>query len=153
MWRFLGIHAECPPTGLLRAERPRERGVRFCGSWDGLPIRPTFHSFGGPTASDRWPRQLQAAGLLAAYVEQVPADEPPSLAVEMPMEAPLVDPATGEDLGLPMVGITDLVLKTAEGPMRSSQVAAMLGISVAIVRNSAPKNWRTGRLCAICSVA
>ena len=59
----------------------------------------------------------QAAGLLAAYTQQVPADEPPSLAVEMPLEAPLVDPVTGEDLGVPLVGITDLVLKTPAGPV------------------------------------
>ena len=76
----------------------------------------------------------QAAGLLAAYVEQVPADEPPSLAVEMPMEAPLVDPATGVDLGMPLLGITDLVLRTAEGPVvidfkTSARAAAPLEIT------------------------
>jgi len=58
----------------------------------------------------------QTQKLVAAYLAQVPADEPRPLAVEAAIEAPLVDPQTGEDLGLPLVGIIDLVLPEADGP-------------------------------------
>ena len=47
---------------------------------------------------------------------QVPKDEEP-LAVEVPAEAPLVDPATGEDLGVPLLGVMDLVLDGPQGPV------------------------------------
>ena len=47
----------------------------------------------------------------------MPADEPKPLAVEVAVEAPLVDPVTGENLGLPMVGVMDLVIPDADGPL------------------------------------
>ena len=58
----------------------------------------------------------QAVDLVAAYMAKVPADEPRPLAVEVTMEAPLVDPVTGEDLGIPLLGITDLVINDS-GPV------------------------------------
>ena len=42
---------------------------------------------------------------MAAHLAQVPPDEPKPLAVEAAMEAPLVDPVTGEDLGTTRVTI------------------------------------------------
>jgi hypothetical protein len=39
------------------------------------------------------------------------------LAVEVAAEAPLVDPQTGENLGIPLVGIIDLVLNYEQGPI------------------------------------
>ena len=51
----------------------------------------------------------QVADLVRVYLDAVPKDEKP-LAVEVAAEAPLVDPFTGEDLGMPMVGVLDLVL-------------------------------------------
>ena len=39
------------------------------------------------------------------------------MAVEVAVEAPLVDPVTGEDLGMPLLGIMDLVLDYEEGPL------------------------------------
>ena len=60
--------------------------------------------------------QRQAIDLVTVYVRQMPA-EPPPLAVEVAVEAPLVDPATGEDLRIPLVGIIDLVLEDAAGPL------------------------------------
>ena len=39
------------------------------------------------------------------------------MAVEAALEAPLVDPETGEDLGIPLVGIVDLILDGHEGPI------------------------------------
>ena len=59
----------------------------------------------------------QVVDLVHAYLAQVPNDEPRPLAVEATMEVPLVDPFTGEDLGIPLLGIVDLVLDDADGPV------------------------------------
>lgn len=59
----------------------------------------------------------QVQQLLKAYVVQLPADEPQPLAVEATSEAPLVDPTTGESLGIPLLGIMDLVLPDPSGPI------------------------------------
>lgn len=61
--------------------------------------------------------QKQAIGLVAAYVQQLPQDEPRPMAVEVSCEAPLVDPVNGEDLGIPLVGVMDLVLSEEAGPI------------------------------------
>jgi len=61
--------------------------------------------------------QRQAVDLVAAYVRQVPTDEPRPLAVEAAAEAPLVDPTTGENFGIPLVGVMDLVLDGQGGPV------------------------------------
>ena len=52
----------------------------------------------------------QAVDLVTTYLAQVPVDEPTPQAVEVTMEAPLIDSVTGEDLGIPLLGITDLVI-------------------------------------------
>ena len=72
--------------------------------------------------------------LIEAYVARAPADEPRPMAVEVPLEAPLVDPETGEDLGIPLVGIVDLILPTDDGPLiadfkTSSRSSAPLEVS------------------------
>lgn len=61
--------------------------------------------------------QKQAIGLVAAYVHHLPQDEPRPLAVEVSCEAPLVNPTTGENLGIPLVGVMDLVLPEETGPV------------------------------------
>ena len=61
--------------------------------------------------------KMQAGDLVRAYLQQVPADEPQPLAVEATMEAPLVDPVTGQGLGIPLLGVVDLVLPGEEGPV------------------------------------
>ena len=61
--------------------------------------------------------QEKALKLVSAYIEQTPMDEPKPLAVEKRFAAPLIDPLTGEDLGLPLVGIIDLVLDDEAGPL------------------------------------
>jgi hypothetical protein len=43
----------------------------------------------------------QIADLVTAYIAYMPADEARPLAVETSLEAPLVDPMTGEDLATP----------------------------------------------------
>ena len=60
--------------------------------------------------------QKQAVDLISAYLNAIPVDEPRPLAVETALEAPLVDPVTGENLGIPLVGIVDLILDGHEGP-------------------------------------
>ncbi|MFZ5831278.1 MAG: PD-(D/E)XK nuclease family protein [Planctomycetota bacterium] len=52
---------------------------------------------------------------MQTYLAQTDKSERP-LAVGLAIEAPLVDPATGEDLGLPMLGIIDLVVDGSAGP-------------------------------------
>jgi putative RecB family exonuclease len=61
--------------------------------------------------------KTQACSLVTAYLDQVPNDDLPPAAVEQRFEAPLVDPRTGEDLGIPLLGIVDLVLSGSEGPI------------------------------------
>ena len=63
------------------------------------------------------PLPPSAIDLVVACLAQGPADEPPPLAVEETFEAPLVHPPTGEDLGLPLVGIVHLVLDNPDGPV------------------------------------
>lgn len=59
----------------------------------------------------------QTVDLVTAYLAQVPVDEPRPLAVESRWETPLVDPATGQDLGLPLLGFIDLMLDGPDGPV------------------------------------
>lgn len=61
--------------------------------------------------------QKQARELVLAYLSNRPPDEPRVLAVEQSLKTALVDPFTGEDLGLPLLGILDLVLEGAAGPV------------------------------------
>ena len=58
-----------------------------------------------------------AAGLVREYIAKLPADEPRPVAVEAKMEVPLVDPETGEDLGIPLLGFVDLVLDAPAGAL------------------------------------
>ena len=56
------------------------------------------------SAADEKVLQEQALGLVTAYLNQVPADEARPMAVETTLEMPLVDPSTGENLGIPLAG-------------------------------------------------
>jgi len=58
----------------------------------------------------------QSCDLVKAYLASDSLCERP-LAVEVALEAPLVDPETGEDLGMPLVGVIDLVLDYEAGPL------------------------------------
>jgi CRISPR/Cas system-associated exonuclease Cas4 (RecB family) len=59
--------------------------------------------------------QKQVVDLVDAYLKAIPSDEPRPLAVEAALEMPLVDPETDEDLGIPLVGIVDLILDGQAG--------------------------------------
>ena len=69
------------------------------------------------SVADEQAMQKQVADLVGAYLKAIPADEPRPLAVETALEAPLVDPTTGENLGIPLVGIVDLILDGHGGPI------------------------------------
>ena len=58
----------------------------------------------------------QVFDLVSAYLGRFAEDETP-LAVETALETPLIDPTSGEDLGLPLVGVIDLVLDAPPGPV------------------------------------
>ena len=66
--------------------------------------------------ADEQAMQKQAGDLVKAYLAVAPQDEKP-LAVEVALEASLVDPESGEDLGMPLVGVVDLVLESQDGPL------------------------------------
>ena len=68
------------------------------------------------SVADEQAMQKQACELVKAYLAVVPQDEKP-LAVEVALEASLVDPECGEDLGMPLVGVVDLVLESQDGPL------------------------------------
>jgi hypothetical protein len=55
--------------------------------------------------------------LVTTYLNQLPHDEPAPLAVEQRFKAPLIDPQTGEDLGIDLLGIVDLVQDGRRGPV------------------------------------
>ena len=61
--------------------------------------------------------KLMVESLVRAYLDQIPDDEPRPLAVEATLEMPLIDPVSGEDLGINMLGIVDLVLDGPRGPV------------------------------------
>jgi hypothetical protein len=69
----------------------------------------------------------QALRLVAAYLRHIPADESRPLAVETVLTAPLVDPATDEDFGIPLVGVLDLVLEEPDGPLLIDHKTAARG--------------------------
>ena len=86
---------------------------RMLGSWAQLvdEEKMAFDSTDAEQAMQR-----QAIDLVRAYLAYAPTFEKP-LAVEVAAEAPLIDPVTGEDLGMPLVGIIDLVLDYEKGPI------------------------------------
>jgi len=55
--------------------------------------------------------------LIRMYLAKVANETARPLGVETAAEAPLIDPRTGEDLGIPLVGVIDLVLKEDSGPV------------------------------------
>jgi len=61
--------------------------------------------------------RTQSASLVTAYLTQLPANEPTPTTVETKLEAPLVEPFTGEDLGIPLLGVVDLVIDGDDGPL------------------------------------
>ena len=71
--------------------------------------------FRKPDASDKLKAKCQL--LVACYLDEFAGTDEKVIGVESAMEATLVDPATGDRLGLPMVGVSDLLLETDDGPV------------------------------------
>jgi putative RecB family exonuclease len=69
------------------------------------------------TSADEDAHRGQAVALIKAYLEKIPQTEPKPLAVESSIDAPLIDLFTGENLGIPLIGVVDLVLPEAVGPV------------------------------------
>lgn len=117
---FIGkvVHA-----ALERYYRHRQLGLRV----DANDLARRLIANWGPATDDEGMRfdnsadeldaQKQAIALVAAYMQQLPADEPRPLAVEVSCQAPLVDPVTGENLGISLLGVMDLVLPEETGPI------------------------------------
>ena len=59
--------------------------------------------------------RYQILDLVQAYLTTIPVQYESPIAVEKRYEVPLIDPATGENLGLPLVGVVDLVLEETGG--------------------------------------
>ena len=124
---------------LERWYRHRQLGVavtpgdiirRLGDSWDQTAAEEDMQF---ASADEEAALKRQVADLVTAYLAYVPADEPRPLAVETAVEAPLVDPMTGEDLGIPLVGIMDLVLDAPAGPV----------IATLRRRRGVPSRWRS----------
>jgi hypothetical protein len=86
---------------------------KFLESWAGLVDQEevTFAD-----VAEEQAMRMKVCDLVTAYLAYAPTFEKP-LAVEVAVEAPLVDPVTGEDLGMPLLGIMDLVLDYEDGPL------------------------------------
>ena len=54
--------------------------------------------------------RYQILDLVQAYLATIPVQEEKPIAVEKRYEVPLIDPANRENLGMPLVGVLDLVL-------------------------------------------
>jgi hypothetical protein len=116
------VHWEAVHHGLQGYYRHRHLGItlgaddvaqRMIESWAQL-VDEEKMEFDSTNAEQAMRRQV--ADLVRAYLAYAPEFERP-LAVEVAAEAPLVDPATGKNLGMPVVGIIDLVLDYEEGPI------------------------------------
>jgi hypothetical protein len=59
----------------------------------------------------------QVADLVKTYLAETDITSEKPMAVEQKYEVPLIDPLTGEDLGIPLVGVVDLVLDGEDGPI------------------------------------
>ena len=71
------------------------------------------------SVADEESLRTKESDLVRAYLDFIPEDEPAPLAVETTLEAPLVDPFTGENLGIPLLGIVDLIVDGGNGPVIS----------------------------------
>ena len=78
-----------------------------------LELEPTFFD---DEVHEQKCRQ-QAHDLAATYLSEINIAEEKPVAIEKRFEVPMIDPLTGEDLGLPLVGIVDLVLDGMNGPV------------------------------------
>ena len=93
---------------------PEDVATRMLAGWDEAVASEPM---GFKSLQDEGTLKKQAVDLVAAYMEHVADTLETPLAVETRMEGPLVDPETGEDLGIPLMGIVDLIAGNCEGPL------------------------------------
>lgn len=134
---FLGKAAHAALAFRYEARRrsetiePADVERELAAQWERLVTEEAM-TFEG--AQDEAALRAQAWQLVLAYLDTAPKDEPLPLAVEAPVEAPLVDPKTGEDLGIPLFGILDLVLDDPDGAVIVDfKTASRAGAAVAIL--------------------
>jgi putative RecB family exonuclease len=96
------------------ALEPAHVAGRLEASWSGM-VTDEGIAFESP--EEEQDAKRQTGDLVGAYLAYIPRDEPRPLAVEAALESPLVDPTSGEDLGIPLVGIVDLILDAPTGPL------------------------------------
>jgi putative RecB family exonuclease len=96
------------------AVEPADVIKRLLASWD-QAVDEENMTFDTP--AEEQAIQKQVVDLVKAYLAYMPTDEPRPLAVETSVEALLVDPETGENFGIPLLGIMDLVLDDTAGPL------------------------------------
>ncbi|MBM4091269.1 MAG: hypothetical protein FJ276_17875 [Planctomycetes bacterium] len=80
----------------------RAMADQMLSTWD-QAVAEAGITFADPAEEESLRRQ--AVDLVAAYLAAIDCNEPRPLAVETCRESPLVDPATGEDLGTKLLGV------------------------------------------------
>lgn len=105
VYRHRQLCADLPAAEIAR---------RMLDGWDELVAKESM-SFDSAAEEDSL--KQQALALVAAYMDHVADTLEIALAVETSMEAPLIDPDTGENLGIPLTGIVDLVVDDRAGPL------------------------------------
>ena len=101
-------HLGCVDFGIEGAVK------RVIDSWDQAADVESMH-FDSVHESDTL--KQQTIDLVTVYLQQMADAREFPLAVETSLESPLIDPDTGEDLGIPLTGIVDLVLDDRDGPL------------------------------------
>jgi len=91
---------------------PEDVATRMLAGWDEAVASESMRF---ESLQDEGALKKQAADLVAAYMEHTAGTLETPLAVETSMESPLIDPDTGEDLGIPLLGIVDLITNGRDG--------------------------------------
>ena len=69
------------------------------------------------STAEEAPLQSKVGELVRVYLAKVAGETARPMAVETAVETPLIDSRIGEDLGVPLVGVLDLVLEEHAGPV------------------------------------
>jgi hypothetical protein len=77
----------------------------------GMEAEPPFFESDAEEEKSRY----QILDLVQTYLTTIPVEYETPIAVEKKYEVPLIDPSTGENFGLPLVGVVDLLLEEKGG--------------------------------------
>lgn len=92
---------------------PEDMATRLLDGWDEAAEKESMRF---ESSEEERVLKRQAVDLITAYMQRAADVLETPLAVETSMEAPLIDPDTGENLGIPLTGIVDLVVDDRDGP-------------------------------------